>query len=285
MKHSDGRFTGAGGRSIYFQCWEPEVAPAAVLLLAHGAGEHSARYQHLAQFFTGHNYAVAALDHNGHGYSEGIPGHVESFDDYLHDLALFHRQLVAHYHEMPMILLGHSMGGLIACNYLLRYQGDFIGAVLSGPAIKTDMEPGKLQMAVLRFCAWLVPRLRILKLNAAGVSRDPDVVREYVADPLVFHGKMSARMCRELFSGMHAIQADAARISLPILILHGGEDVMTAPEGSRFLHQQISSKDKTLKIYPGLYHEIFNEPERADVLEDVLDWCESHLAQAHAPGK
>ncbi len=278
MKHSDGRFTGAGGRSIYFQYWEPEAAPRAVILIAHGAGEHSARYQQLARFFAGHNYVVAALDHTGHGYSEGVPGHVGSFEDYLHDLAIFHRQTAARFVGVPMVLLGHSMGGLIGCNYLLRQQDDFIGAVLSGPAIKTDLEPGFVQMAFLRLLALLAPRLGMLKLDAGGVSRDPAVVSDYIADPLVFHGKMSARMLRELFAGMHTIQADAASITLPMLILHGGADSMASPEGSRFLHQHIGSSDKTLKIYPGLYHEIFNEPEQAEVLDTVLSWCESRLA-------
>lgn len=277
MKHSDGRFTGAGERSIYFQCWEPELAPRAVLLVAHGAGEHSARYQQLALFFTGYNYAVAALDHNGHGYSEGRPGHVNNFDDYLYDLAILHGQLVSRFAGVPIFLLGHSMGGLIASNYLLRHQGDFVGAILSGPAIKTDLQPGVVQMLLLRLLALLAPRLGMLQLDAQGVSRDPEVVRKYVEDPLVFHGKMSARMLRELFAGMSMIQAGAANITLPMLILHGGADVMTAPEGSRFLYEHIGSTDKTLTIYPGLYHEIFNEPERAAVLAHVLDWCESRL--------
>jgi acylglycerol lipase len=278
MKHSDGRFTGSGGRSIYFQCWAPEVVPKAVLLVAHGAGEHSARYTAVAQFFTGHNFVVAALDHNGHGYSEGVPGHVEAFADYLDDLRVFHRQIAAQFSGVPMILLGHSMGGLIACNYLLRHQAEFVGAVLSGPAIKTDLEPGFIQMTVLRLLALLLPRLGMLKLDAAGVSRDPAVVKDYIADPLVYHGKMSARMLRELFAGMHAVQAGASAITLPILILHGGEDAMTSPQGSQFLQEHISSSDKTLKIYPQLYHEIFNEPERAQVLNDVLGWCEVRLA-------
>lgn len=277
MKHSDGRFTGAGGRSIYYQCWEPEVGARAVVLVAHGAGEHSARYQQLAQFFTGHDYTVGALDHNGHGNSEGVPGHVRSFEDYLYDLGIFHQQLAQRFPGVPMLLLGHSMGGLIGSNYLLRHQREFVGAILSGAAIKTDLEPGLIQMAFLRLVALLAPRLRILKLDANGVSRDPEVVRDYVEDPLVFHGKMSARFLRELFAGMHAIQASAAGISLPMLILHGGADVMTSPDGSRFLHQHISSTDKTLKIYPGLYHEIFNEPEHAEVMQNVLDWCESRL--------
>ena len=135
-------------------------------------------------------------------------------------------------------------------------------------------------MLLLRLLALLVPRLGMLKLNAEGVSRDPEVVRKYIEDPLVFHGKMSARMLRELFAGMSAIQAGAASITLPMLLLHGGADVMTAPEGSRFLYEHIGSSDKTLKIYPGLYHEILNEPERAEVLAEILDWCETRLGAA-----
>jgi alpha-beta hydrolase superfamily lysophospholipase len=280
MKHCDGRFTGAGERSIYFQCWEPETAPRAVLLLAHGGGEYSGRYQALAEFFAGNDYAVAALDHNGHGYSDGTPGHVSSFEDYLFDLRLFRKRVAGRFAGVPMYLLGHSMGGLIGSLYLLRNQAEFQGAILSGPLIKTELTPGLIQVLLIRLLAVLAPRLGVLQLNANGVSRDPREVKKYTEDPLVLHGKMSARMLRELFAGMKAIQAEAARITLPILILHGGEDVMTSPEGSRFLHEHVSSRDKTLKIYPGLYHEIFNEPERAEVLDDMLNWCEARLSAA-----
>ena len=280
MKHSEDRFTGTGERAIYLQCWEPETTPRAVLLLAHGAGEHSSRYQPLAQFFCGYNYAVAALDHQGHGYSDGTPGYVNTFKDYVSDLAIFHRQIQARFPGVPMFLLGHSMGGLIGSLYLMQHPAGFDGAILSGPAIKTDLEPGRVQMFLLRLLAVLLPHLGILKLNAEGVSRDPEVVRKYVEDPLVYHGKMSVRMVRELFAGMNAIQAGASGITLPLLILHGGADAMTSPQGSQFLHQQVGSRDKTLSIYPGLYHEIFNEPERADVLGQVLDWCEARLAAA-----
>jgi len=280
MNHSEGKFSGAGERSVYFQCWEPELVPRAVLLVAHGAGEHSARYQPLAQFMTGYGFAVAALDHHGHGYSEGRPGHVNSFDEYLYDLAIFHRQVAARYAGLPVFLFGHSMGGLITSNYLLHHQKEFLGGILSGPAIKTDLQPGPMQMLLLRLLALLVPRLGMLKLNADGISRDPEVVRKYIEDPLVFHGKMTARMLRELFAGMSKIQAGAARITLPMLLLHGGADVMTAPEGSRFLYEHIGSSDKTLKIYPGLYHEILNEPERAEVLAHMLEWVETRLGAA-----
>jgi alpha-beta hydrolase superfamily lysophospholipase len=273
MKKRDGNFAGAAGMDIYYHYWEPDARPRALILLVHGAGEHCARYEHFARYLTDHGYVVAALDHPGHGRSTGTPGHVERFDDYMETLHSFHQQVVADFTGVPQILLGHSMGGLISSLYLLRQQQDFVGCILSGPAIKTDIEPGVLQMYLIRFLSAVLPRAGVLQLDATGVSRDPAEVEKYVNDPLVFHGKMSARKVSELFKAMHHIQANAEKITLPMLLLHGGEDAMAAAEGSRFLYSRISSTDKTLKIYPGLYHEIFNEPEQEQVFADVLAWC------------
>ena len=273
MNNREGNFSGATGLNIYYQYWEPDARPRALILLVHGAGEHGARYVHLARYFTDQGYAVAALDHPGHGRSEGTPGFVERFDDYLETLRIFHQQVVVDFPGVPQILLGHSMGGLISSLYLLRQQQDFIGCILSGAAIKTDIEPGVLQMYLIRFLAVVLPKTGVLQLDARGVSRDPDVVEKYVNDPLVFHGKLSVRKIAELFKAMHDIQANAEQITVPMLILHGGEDAMAAAEGSRLLYSRISSTDKTLKIYPALYHEIFNEPEQEEVFADVLAWC------------
>ena len=277
MKHTEARLQGAGQRSIYCQCWEPETAPKAILLLVHGAGEHSGRYLHVAEFFVEQGLAVLALDHRGHGHSDGKPGHIDVFDDYLVDLAVFHNEVERRFPGVPIFLLGHSLGGLIACNYLLQQQDRFVGCILSGALIKSDLQPGWVQMGVIQLLALLAPRLGVMQLDASGVSRDAEEVKKYVEDPLVLHGKASARMVRELFAGMGALQAGAAGITLPMLMLHGDADVLTSPDGSRYLHQHISSTDKTLTIYPGLYHEILNEPERQDVLDQILSWCEARL--------
>lgn len=278
MKERDGQFVGARGLSLYYRYWEPEEQARAVILLVHGAGEHCSRYQHFAEYFCARGYVVAGLDHIGHGKSDGQYGFVERFDDHLESLESYRQQVAANFPELPMILLGHSMGGLISGLFLLQHQDEFVGCALSGPAIKTELQPPALQTLLIRVLSRLAPKLGVLQLDAAGVSRDQAVVDDYCADPLVFHGKMSARMVAELFAGMNKIQAEAAMIRLPLLLMHGGEDAMAAPSGSQFLYDNVSSEEKSLKIYPGLYHEIFNEPEQQAVFADLLAWCEERIS-------
>lgn len=278
MKHEEGTFTGARGMSIYYQHWLPDDAAKALVVLVHGAGEHSGRYRHLAEKFTARGYLVAALDHPNHGKSAGHYGHVDRFDDFLQTLGIFHRRVTEAYPDLPQILIGHSMGGLISSLYLLQHQDAFCGCVLSAAAIKSDIEPGFMQMLVIRVMSALAPKTGVLQLDASGVSRDQAVVDNYLSDPLVNHGKMTARKVAELFRAMASIQSQASQIRLPMLVLHGDADAMASADGSRFLHRHIGSADNTLKIYPGLYHEIFNEPERKQVLTDVLDWCDARIA-------
>lgn len=276
MLHREGQFANAAGASIYFQYWQPEASAHAVLLIAHGAGEHSGRYQRFAEYFVRAGYAVAALDHPGHGRSDGERCHMRSLEDYLSTLRQFQQQVAADFPDVPLFLLGHSMGGLIAALYVTRHQKELAGCILSGPAIASELQPPWVQLLIIRLLSSIAPKLGVLQLDASGVSRDPAEVQRYLDDPLVHKGKLTARMVAELFRGMNRVQAEAGEIRLPLLLMHGGADSMTAPAGSRLLHERAQSEDNTLKIYEGLYHEIFNEPEREQVCADVLAWCEAH---------
>lgn len=277
MQHREGDLKGAGDAQIHYKMWLPEQAPRALIVLVHGAAEHSGRYQRFAEHFLQHGYATAALDHIGHGRSEGQPGFISNFSEYVETLDRFVNFLVQELPGVPRVLLGHSMGGLISACYLIQNQEAFVGCVLSGPAIKTDLQPPLWQRLLIQFFSLVAPRMGVLQLDASGVSRDPLEVQQYLDDPLVYGGKLSARKVSQLFAAMEWVHEQVADIRLPILLMHGEADTLTSPSGSRFLFEHVSSEDKTLKIYPGLYHEIFNEPERLQVFADLQAWLDQRL--------
>lgn len=268
---------GAGAR-LHVTHWLPEGRPRAVVLLAHGYAEHAGRYEHVAKRLTDAGYALYAIDHWGHGRSDGTPGFVPRFSAFTDGMAELLTLVEVNHADTPRLLLGHSMGGLIATLFLIERQQAFVAAALSGPAILPAAPPSRFTVWISRFLSRFFPRLGVLALDASGVSRDPAVVAAYQADPLVYPGKIGARLGKEFMDAMAAAQAGASKITLPILIQHGEADRLTAPEGSRYLFEHVSSADKMLKIYPGLFHEIYNEPEQDAVLDDLLGWFDAHIA-------
>lgn len=274
-----------GGRQtvrLFRRSWAPAAPPRGTVLLVHGLGEHSGRYEHVARRLTERGFSVHAVDHEGHGRSDGRRGHIDRFARYLDGVEALLEAVRNEEGDCPRFLLGHSMGGLVSALFLLRHPSEFEGCVLSGPLVTSDAEPPALVMLLNRLLSVLAPRLGILKLDATAVSRDPDVVAAYIADPLVHDGKVTTRLVNELFVAAAALLDNANRIELPLLLLHGEADRLTSPEGSKRLHALAGSDDKTIRLYPGLYHEIFNEPEKDAVLDDVLDWLERHLPPARA---
>lgn len=267
---------GAGAK-LQTMHWLPDGLPKAVVLLAHGYAEHAGRYQHVAKRLTDAGYAVYAIDHWGHGKSDGTPGFVPRFSAFTDGMAELLTLVEVNHGDTPRLLLGHSMGGLIATLFLIDRQSAFVAAALSGPAIVPGAPPSRFTIWISRFLSRFFPRLGVLALDAQGVSRDPAVVAAYLADPLVYTGKIGARLAAELVDAMAAVQVNARCIELPILLLHGAEDRLAAPAGSQFLHEHVSSADRQLKLYPGLCHEIFNEPERDAVIADVTRWILGQL--------
>jgi acylglycerol lipase len=276
MEHREGHFKGVRNAKIYYGAWLPDGKVKAVLLIVHGLGEHCARYVNVVNHFVPLGYAVYGLDHLGHGNSEGAREGVERFADYTDTLTDFHEMIKGWQTEKPMFLLGHSMGGLITSCYLLDHQADFSGAVISAPLVKASGNISQATIIMGKILSALAPKMGLLALDANGISRDPEVVKAYVNDPLVFHGKTPARLAAELLKAMQRVTAEADKITLPFIVLQGSADQLVDPGGAQMLYDKARSKDKTIKIYEGLYHEVFNEPERARVLIDVETWLAAH---------
>lgn len=263
------------GASLHYKDW-PVANPKAVLLLSHGYAEHLGRYEHVAAALNKAGYAVVALDHWGHGKSDGARGYVPSFSVFLDGMDALLAYVKTTYPDQKRFLIGHSMGGLIAASSLVKTQVDFVGAVLSGPSIRPVETPPAAVVFVGRILSKLAPKAGLIGLDANLVSRDPKVVADYIADPLVFTGKIGARLAAELIDAMAVAEANAPKLTLPLLLLHGGADGLTSPEGSRMLHDRAASRDKTLKLYDGFYHEIFNEPGKEGVISDMIAWLDAH---------
>lgn len=277
MKHQEGFMEGVRGSRIFYQCWLPPGEARASLIVAHGLAEHSGRYMNLVNRFVPLGYAVCAIDHLGHGKSGGPRLYLERFRDYTDTLRVFTGMVGRWQPDAPMFLIGHSMGGLIAASYLIEDHHPFAGAVLSGPLVKTHDRIPPAFVLVVKVLSSLVPRFRLIGLDAGYISRDKEVVAAYVRDPLVYRGKSTARLAAELARAMARVAGEAGRITLPVFIVHGGSDRLVDPEGSRILHNRAGSVDKTFKVYDGLFHEVFNEPERDRVLGDVESWLELRL--------
>ena len=282
MKHEEGFFKGVRDHRIFYQRWLPEDETKAVLLVVHGLAEHSGRYMNLVHHFLPLGYAVYAIDHLGHGRSEGTRVYVERLTDYKDTLVAFRELIRDRQRDKPVFLVGHSMGGLIGALYLIEHQGELAGAVLSGPLVKIPDNILAVTIFLGKVFSVLVPRLGLIAPpEAAGVSRNPAVVRAYETDPLVYRGKTTARLGSEILKAMQRIGTEAPRITVPLLILQGSADRLVSPSGARILHDQVSSPDKRIILYDGLYHEVYNEPEHDQVLLDVETWIESHLRLAH----
>ena len=243
-------------------------------MLIHGYGEHSGRYLPWVERFVAAGYRVASLDHRGHGKTTGVKrGEVDSFDSLVDDLSAYVDAVRC---ERPLFLYGHSMGGLAATRLAERGDERFAGIVLTGPALAVADAIPSVLVKVANVVGKLAPKLPTIQLDGNAISRVQEVRDAYDADPLNFRGKMTAGTGRELNVNFAAAHAQAARISVPLLVLHGEADALAAVEGSRNLVTEVSSTDVTLRTWPGAFHELHHEPERDEVFEVVSDWLAAH---------
>lgn len=268
MQHDSGTLESG----LFWQSWRADDTPRGIVLIAHGLAEHTGRYGHVAEALVNAGFAVFAVDHGGHGQSPGKRGGVYDFREFIEGMLELDRHARVALPGVPVSLLGHSMGGLIAALTALAEPDRFRALILSGPAVIAVDPPPAWQEAIVRFLARVAPGLGTLALDSNEISRDPAVVQAYLDDPLVYNGKVPAGLVVAIFDAMSDLQARAAGLELPLLLMHGSEDRLTEPEGSTLVHDRAASSDKTLRMWEGLKHEIFNEPEQAEVLLVLTEW-------------
>ncbi len=278
--HRETTFHGAEGLGLFLQTWQPDGAIKAVVALVHGIGEHSGRYPALINALTASGFAVTSFDHRGHGKSPGIRGHVDGWSEYREDVREFLRYTSTHFPRLPIFLYGHSLGALIASDYVIHHPDGLAGLIMSGhPLVPTGAAKPHL-IFLARLLSKLHPTFLIrLGLDASALSRDGRAVEEYLADPLV-QTKVTARWGTEALAAVDRVRARAHEITMPVLIVHGGADKVNSPEGSRELLALMSSSDKTLHIYPGGYHEPHNDLDRELVFRDVVNWLLTHTPRS-----
>jgi acylglycerol lipase len=272
-RHEDGRLPVSGQ---YWQAWTPSGPVRGVVVLVHGAHEHSGRYAHVAETLGAAGFAVHAVDHPGHGRSAGTRGNIGSMAQTVAGVDQVARAAQQRHAGAPTFVYGHSLGGLIALQYLTGDPVPLAGAVISAPAVDLSAASA-VQIRLAGLLSRLTPNLGVVQLEAAAVSRDPEVVRDYTSDPLNNMGKVRARTGAEMLATVRAMPARVPQLRLPLYLLHGTADRLVPVTATEWLAANTGSADVTVRTWDGLYHEPHNEPERGQVLAEIVDWLQAHL--------
>jgi alpha-beta hydrolase superfamily lysophospholipase len=271
IRRTESHLPGATGALLFRRSWIPRSAEQ-IIVLVHGYGEHSGRYEHTASDLAHAGFEVHAYDHQGHGRSGGARCHVRRFEHLLDDLEGFVTAVRADRTPLPVVVVGHSMGGLVVAAYASQRDPKIAGVVTSGAALSMPEDLPRARVIAAHVLRWFAPRLSLAsQLDPEALSRDPEIVRAYLEDPLV-QRKITTALASEILSSMKRTTGAAAAVKVPMLLLHGEDDSVCPTAGSRDFFEQLTVTQRGLRTYPGLRHEIFNEPERAAVLEDLVGW-------------
>jgi acylglycerol lipase len=265
-------FEGARGVRLHAVSWRPQGRTRAAVVVVHGLKDHSTRYAGFAERLASRGIAMHAFDLRGHGRSEGERAWVDAFDDYLLDLETFVACVTNSERAAPLFLLGHSMGGAIATLWALERHAPFAGLLLSAPALRARLSFA--WACAVRVVAGVAPRARVFQLDVGRFSRDRATVEDALRDGLVHHAPAPARTACELLSAMTRIEAGSALLDVPLLAMHGSADPITDPDGTVRLVDRAASRDKELRLYDGLAHDLLHEPERDRVMWDAIGWIE-----------
>jgi len=277
MSYSTNQFTGQKDFKLLSHQWTIPN-PKAKLILIHGFGEHAKRYEEEAVFFNQAGYTVHAYDHRGHGKSEGRMAYMERFEFLVKDLKTFIDEEVEA--NEPYYIYGHSMGGLAVVSYIINYykkDTNLKGVLLTGPLLMASKDTAPLLQKLSGVVGSLLPTVKTVKLDANKISRNPDVVKAYNEDPLVFSEGIYARTAAEMLKSTKNIQAQFSSFDLPVLIMHGEADGLTEPEGSQNFYAECASEDKEIVIWPGGYHELTRDLAKDQVLSKMTEWMDARI--------
>jgi acylglycerol lipase len=271
-------FEGAGGIEIHLKSWPPRRVRSTkgMVVICHGGGEHSGRYQHVADRLTAAGYGVYAHDQRGHGESGGKPGMIDRMGNATADLGtVVGKAREKAGDEKPVFLLAHSLGGCVGLQYALDNPGALDGLVLSAPLAKLGAA-NPAQLVAARVVSVVAPGTSVFKVDSSTVSRDEAVVKAYDEDPLVLHKGLPARTVTEVASAIRGFEKRLPRLEVPLLVMVGDADRLVPPDAARMVEELAGSEDKEIIEYHGLFHEILNEPEQEQVMDDLVEWLDQH---------
>ena len=277
MQHTTGTLSAHDGLQLFTQTWQPDEPSRAALLLVHGINEHSGRYEYMASHLAARGIAVYSYDHRGHGQSAGPRVYVDSFDEYVDDLAIVFRNIREQTGELPLFLMGHSLGGLIASLFVVNHRPELHALILSSPALQIPPDLSPLKQKLVGVINRVAPRLFLVKLEIEHISRDKAVKDAYLADPLINNKGIRARVGYEVLKATENVRRHPEVFTMPLYLFHGTADRITDPNGSKWLYAEAPSADKSLRLFDGLFHETMNEPERDEVLAELSDWITARL--------
>lgn len=270
-------FRGWAGLELYFEQWLPSGEPRGVVLIVHGYAEHIGRHANTVAWLTGRGYAVYGFDQRGCGRSEGLRGDVVRFGDYVRDLLTYIQYIREREKGKKLFLLGSSTGASAAV-LLVAQNPTAVDGLITAAMYVMDVEAySRAKVVLARILNYFVPALPIQELSPTRISRDPDVVKAYRDDLLVYHGNVRIRMGLHFLRMRRLLEPLFSSIQIPLLVLHGAKDTLSSPQGSILLHQLASSRDKQLKVFEKLHHEILSEPEKEDVLRVITEWLNVKL--------
>jgi alpha-beta hydrolase superfamily lysophospholipase len=269
---------GTGGMRIFTRSWQPTGPARGVVVIVPGFNSHSGHYLWVAEQFVAQNLAVYAVDLRGRGRSDGERFYLQSFSDYVSDVSAIVQHAKKEEPGLPVFLLGHSAGGVVACVYAIEHQTELAGLICESFAHQVPAPD--FALAALKGLAHLAPHAHVLKLKNEDFSRDPKWVDMMNTDPLIAHEVQPTQTVAELARADDRLKREFPQITLPVLILHGTADKATKPSGSQFFFETAGSTDKQLELYQGHYHDLLNDVGKEQVMTDIQQWVDTHVAQA-----